>query len=174
MSISIRKVEIGDSSRLLEIYKYYVENTVISFEYETPSLQEFENRIRNITQKYPYLVAEIDGKIVGYSYAGVFKGRAAYDYSCEMTVYVDKEYKKNGIGKALYNAIEVELKKQGMKNLYACIGYPEVDDEYLDKNSYNFHQHMGYTLVGKFNNCGYKFNRWYSMVWMEKIIGEHN
>ncbi len=55
----------------------------------------------------------------------------------------------------------------------ACIGYPEVEDEYLDKNSVNFHAHMGYRMVGEFKKCGYKFDRWYNMVWMEYIIGEH-
>ena len=62
----------------------------------------------------------------------------------------------------------------GILNLYACIGYPEVEDEYLTKNSALFHQHMGYRKVGEFHRCGYKFGRWYHMVWMEKIIGEHS
>ena len=62
---------------------------------------------------------------------------------------------------------------QNILNLNACIGYPEIEDEYLTKNSVEFHNHLGYRLVGKFNKCGYKFDRWYDMVWMEKIIGEH-
>ena len=64
------------------------------------------------------------------------------------------------------------LKKMGILNLYACIGYPQVEDEYLTKNSAEFHAHLGFELVGTFHNCGYKFDRWYDMVWMEKIIGE--
>lgn len=61
----------------------------------------------------------------------------------------------------------------GVLNLYACIGYPKVEDEYLNKNSAQFHEHLGFRLCGTFENCGYKFNRWYDMIWMEKIIGEH-
>ena len=55
----------------------------------------------------------------------------------------------------------------------ACIGYPEEDDEYLTKNSAQFHEHLGYRMVGEFKKCGYKFHRWYNMIWMEKNIGIH-
>ena len=61
----------------------------------------------------------------------------------------------------------------GVLNLYACIGYPQAEDEYLTKNSAQFHEHLGFTLAGTFHNCGYKFGRWYDMIWMEKVIGEH-
>ena len=169
----IRSVKLEDAERLLEIYSYYVENTAISFEYVTPSLEEFRERITTITKKYPYLVLEEEGVIRGYSYAGVFKGRAAYDHCCETTIYLDRDSKGNGYGRALYEALENALKEIGIKNLYACIGDPETEDEYLTKNSEHFHSHMGYTKVGEFHKCGYKFGRWYNMIWMEKMIGEH-
>ena len=73
----------------------------------------------------------------------------------------------------LYEALEKELKKMGILNLYACIGYPATEDEYLTKNSAEFHEHLGFTKVGEFHKCGYKFGRWYDMIWMEKIIGSH-
>ena len=166
----IRKVKIDDAERLLEIYGYYVINTAISFEYDVPSLEKFRNRIENITEKYPYIVLEEGGIIKGYAYAGVFKGRAAYDHCCEVTIYLDHDSKGKGYGKALYNALEEELRKIGIINLYACIGDPITEDEYLTKNSEQFHRHMGYTKVGDFHKCGYKFGRWYNMIWMEKII----
>ncbi len=172
--MNIRSATKEDAARLLEIYAYYVTNTAITFEYEVPSLSEFEGRIENTLKKYPYLVIEDNGIIYGYAYAGVFKGRAAYDRSCEMTIYLDKDAKKNGYGKKLYTALEEELKKRGMLNLYACIGSPIVEDEYLTRNSEEFHAHLGYTKVGTFHKCGYKFGRWYDMIWMEKLIGEHN
>ena len=75
-----------DAKALLDIYKYYVEQTTITFEYETPSVEEFERRIENTLKKYPYLVEEEDGKIYGYTYAGPFKERAAYDWSVETTI----------------------------------------------------------------------------------------
>ena len=166
----IRSAATEDADRLLEIYSYYVENTAISFEYETPSLEEFRGRISHTLEKYPYLVAEENGVIQGYAYAGIFKGRAAYDHCCEVTIYLDRDSKGKGYGRALYEALEDALKKQGIINLYACIGDPIVEDEYLTKDSEKFHQHMGYTKVGEFHKCGYKFGRWYNMIWMEKII----
>ena len=65
------------------------------------------------------------------------------------------------------------MKEMGILNLYACIAYPEEEDEYLTKNSVRFHEHLGFKEAGRFHKCGYKFNRWYDMVWMEKLIGEH-
>ena len=169
----IRNVELTDAERLLEIYDYYVKNTAITFEYETPSLDEFKARIENITKRYPYLVIERNGRIEGYAYAGVFKNRAAYDWSCETTIYIDRAARKSGMGRMLYEALEERLRAMGILNMYACIGYPEKEDEYLTKNSAEFHEHLGYTKVGEFHKCGRKFNRWYNMIWMEKFIGEH-
>ena len=95
-----------------------------------------------------------------------------YDWSCETSIYLDKNARRCGIGKTLYAALEKELKKMGILNMYACIGYPDNEDEYLTKNSAEFHSHIGFVQVGEFHKCGYKFGRWYNMIWMEKIIGE--
>ena len=169
----IRAATREDAGSLLKIYSYYVENTAISFEYVAPSLDEFSKRISSTLEKYPYIVLEDDGLIRGYAYAGAFHSRAAYAHCCEVTIYLDHDSKGNGYGKALYEALEKALKKLGIINLYACIADPEVEDEYLTKNSECFHQHMGYAKVGEFHKCGYKFGRWYNMIWMEKMIGEH-
>ena len=171
--IVIRNATVEDAQVLLDIYSYYVKNTAISFEYEVPSLEEFRDRIRNTLKKYPYLCILKDGIIKGYTYAGAFVGRAAYDWSAEMTVYIAHDARKCGLGRRIYEALEAALKEMGILNLYACIGYPDEEDQYLTKNSAQFHQHMGYKTVGEFHNCGYKFDRWYNMIWMEKIIGEH-
>lgn len=169
--ITIRNVEVADAPRLLEIYAPYVTETAISFEYEVPSLEEFEGRIRNISSSYPYIVAEINGKIVGYAYAGVFKARKAYDHCVETTIYVDSNMRGCGVGRALYTVLEDELGKRGKKNLNACIGWtPRDDDKHLTNQSEAFHQRMGYEKVAHFHRCGYKFGEWYDMIWMEKII----
>ena len=173
-SVTIRSAEPDDAGRLLEIYEYYVLNTAITFEYDVPSAEEFRSRIDNTLKRYPYLVLESGGVIRGYAYAGVFKDRAAYDRSCEMTIYLEHGYEKYGYGRKLYEALEEKLREQGITNLYACIGDPIVEDEYLTKNSERFHSHMGYVKVGEFHKCGYKFGRWYNMIWMEKMIGEHD
>ena len=169
----IRTATANDAEAILNIYAYYVENTAITFEYDVPTLEEFTQRIENTLKKYPYLVAEKDGEILGYAYAGVFKDRAAYDWSAETTIYLKQDAVKCGIGRMLYEALEKEMKKRGFLNLYACIGYPIDADEYLTKNSAEFHAHLGFETVGEFHKCGYKFGRWYNMIWMEKIIGEH-
>lgn len=169
----IRIATKEDAKALLDIYRYYVEYTAITFEYKTPSIEEFQNRIETTLKKYPYLVEEIDGKIYGYAYAGPFKERAAYDWSVETTIYVDKDTKGKGIGKKLYQKLEDILRQQNIINVDACITYPEVEDEHVTRNSVEFHEHLGYHLVGKFYKSGYKFGRWYDMVWMEKYLGEH-
>lgn len=172
--IKIRLAKTDDIPELLKIYSYYVEKTAITFEYTTPSQEEFENRMSHILKKYPYLVAEIDGQIVGYSYASAFHERAAYEWAAEATVYVHKDCKKMGIGRKMYEVLEQILKRQNILNMEACIAYPsETEDEYLTFDSVKFHEKMGYRMVGEFQKCGYKFEKWYGMVWMEKHIGEH-
>ena len=171
--IQIRKASVSDAEELLGIYVPYVEKTAISFEWDVPSVSEFRRRIENTLKKYPYLVAEKDGEILGYAYTGPFVGRAAYDWAAEVSIYVKEDKRKMGVGRRLYQALEAVSQAQNILNLNACIGYPDEDDEHLTKNSVQFHGHLGYEMVGKFHKCGYKFGRWYHMVWMEKIIGTH-
>ena len=171
--LTVRSATLEDAERILEIYDYYVKNTAITFEYTTPSLEEFRGRMEKTMRKYPYLVILRDGVTEGYAYAGAFVGRAAYDWSCETSIYLDKNARKCGMGKMLYEALEKALAEMGILNMYACIGYPAEDDEYLTSNSADFHRHIGFSTVGEFHKCGYKFGRWYNMIWMEKMIGEH-
>ena len=118
-------------------------------------------------------MAQQDGQLVGYAYAGPFRPRPAYDWAVETTIYIRQDQKKTGLGRELYQALENLLSKQHILNLYACIAYPTVEDEYLTRDSVHFHQRLGYRLVGEFYQCGYKFGRWYNMVWMEKHLGNH-
>ena len=169
--IEICAVRPENAERLLEIYSYYVKNTAISFEYEVPFLEEFRERIVNISKKYPYICAIVDGTIIGYAYAGVFHVREAYKHSVELSIYVYLERRSGGCGRALYDALEERLKAQGIKNLYACIAVPpKKADEYLSFDSMKFHKKMGFKLAGHFHACGKKFDRWYDMIYMEKII----
>lgn len=173
--IHIRPAFPKDAPALLAIYAPYVEQTAITFEYTVPTIREFTARIAHTLEQYPYLVAESDGTILGYAYAGSFHDRPAYDWSVETSIYVAMDHKASGIGRKLYDALEAALKAQGILNLYACIACPDGDhDEYLSRDSISFHNKMGYRFVGEFRQCGYKFGRWYHMVWMEKFIGEHS
>lgn len=170
---TIRTAALDDAEALLEIYAPYVTGTAITFEYDIPSVGEFRERIRHTLTKYPYLVAEQDSEAVGYAYAGVFNGRAAAGWCVETSLYVKNDRKKQGIGKELYQALEQALALQNIINLNACIACPEEDDEYLTRNSIQFHEHLGYRFVGEFYRCGYKFSRWYNLVWMEKHLTAH-
>ena len=172
--LKIRLATKSDAKSILKIYAPYVEKTAITFEYDVPSLQEFEKRIEKTLKKYPYLVAEFDGKIAGYAYASSFKERAAYVWAVETSIYIDKKLKRMGIGKKLYSVLEEILKKQNILNLNACIAFADVEDDFLKNDSVFFHEKSGYSMVGKFHNCGYKFGKWYSMIWMEKFLGEHS
>ena len=172
--MTIRNAEPRDAARLLEIYAYYVENTAITFEYDVPSQEEFKRRVETIQVRYPYLVLEENGVIQGYAYAGPFHTRAAYAHCCELSIYLDYHAHGRGYGRLLYAALEQELRELGKRNLYACIASPITEDEYLTNNSEQFHSHLGFTKVGRFHKCGYKFGRRYDMIYMEKIIEPHD
>ena len=173
MNITIRTATPADAPQLLAIYASYVENTAISFECEVPSVQEFSARIENTLKKYPYFVAKEGDEIVGYTYAGRFKTQAAYDWSVETTIYIKENHRRGGIGAMLYERLESALKAQGILNLNACIAYTDTVDAHLTNDSVAFHEKCGYRLVAHFHQCGYKFNHWYDMVWLEKMLGGH-
>ncbi len=175
MKYTLRMATLDDAKELVSIYEYYVKETAITFEYEVPTVEEFRERIENTLKKFPYLVVERFGKpeILGYAYASAFHPRDAYKWCAEMSIYLKKECRREGLGRVLYEELESRLKEMGILNLNACIGYPDKEDEHLTFGSVKFHEKMGYSMVGEFHKCGYKFGRWYNMVWMEKHIGEH-
>ena len=172
--MKIEKVTIEDAKELLNIYAPYVKETAISFEYEVPSEEEFADRIKRISSKYPYIKAVENGKILGYAYANTFIARAAYDWSVETAIYLRQDTKGQGIGRSLYQHLEKSLKDMGILNMNACIAVPIEEDIHLSNDSYHFHKRMGFELVGTFHKSGYKFEKWYDMIWMEKMLGQHN
>ena len=173
MAVWIRDATPKDAAALVEIYAPYVRETAVTFEYDVPSVAEFSGRIERVLEKFPYLVAENDEEIVGYAYAGAFHPRAAYQWCAEMSVYVKQNARRMGVGRMLYDAMEEILRMQRLTNVEACIAVPSAPDAHLTMDSVRFHEKMGYRMVGAFHQCGYKFDTWYDMVWMEKHIGEH-
>ncbi|MDO4986023.1 MAG: GNAT family N-acetyltransferase [Prevotella sp.] len=173
MDIIIRDAKVTDAKAIQTIYTPYVETTAITFEYNVPSEEEFCRRIETVQQKYPWIVAIVNGKVVGYAYASAFKPRDAYQWAIETSIYVDNNNKRSGIGRQLHEALEQRLKMQGILNMNACISFIDPEDEYLTQDSVRFHERLGYQKVAHFHQCGKKFNRWYDMIWMEKMIGEH-
>lgn len=174
MKITIRSAVPADARRLLEIYSWYVEHTAITFEYTVPSPEMFRERIVKTMERYPWLVLEEDGVIRGYVYAGPLGERAAYCCSCEGSIYLDRFARGRGHGRRLYQALEAALQARGIRNLYACIADPETEDEYLTHNSERFHAHLGFEKAGTFHRCGFKFQRWYNIIWMEKLLAAQN
>lgn len=174
MSVLIRLARIEDAKSLLAIYKPYVEKTAITFEYDSPSLDSFQEKMRSILSFYPYLVAEENGKIFGYAYASPFHERPAYAWSAEATIYLDMSERGRGIGQLLYTALEGLLKEMGILNINACIAVTSNEDPHLTNASQRFHEALGYHLVGRFHRSGYKFDTWYDMIWMEKLFDNHH
>ena len=163
-SVQIRVVTEADAPKLLEIYAPYVQKTIVTYEYEVPTEEEFRGRIRNTLKRYPYFAAEKDGEILGYAYASAMNTRAAADWSAEATVYLREDAKGKGIGRMLYTALEDALKEQHVIRLYAKIADPNPD-------SVAFHEAVGYQFAGKFTDCGYKLGQWIGLILMEKQIG---
>lgn len=162
----IRIATLKDAPELLEIYAPYVEHTAITFEYSVPTLEDFTTRVGNTLQKYPYLVAEENGSILGYAYASAFKTRAAYAWSVETSIYVKRGSHRCGIGQALYLSLEDILARQHVCNLCACIAYP-------NPKSIAFHERFGYRTIAHFHKSGFKKDTWYDMIWMEKELCPH-
>ena len=161
--IEIRDAKGSDAAELAEIYRYYVEETAISFEYTAPDESEMRKRIESTASRYPFLVLLDDGEIEGYAYAHAFSAREAYKISVEMTIYLRHGAEKKGYGKLLYTELEGRLEGMGIHTLYAIVMYPGY-------GSVEFHEHMGYRIAGKLTDCGMKFGKLWSVVYMEKHI----
>jgi len=166
----IRDARSDDAAEIAAIYAPYVERSAVSFELDTPSGEEMRRRIEQTQKRYPFLVAEENGRIVGYAYLGEFHARAAYAHSAETSLYVKEGMTNRGVGKAIYAALEEKARDAGIRNLYACVSYTEAVDEHLNRRSIDFHLRRGYRLVGIFRECGLKFGKLYDMAYLEKII----
>ncbi len=168
--ITLRFADVCDAEALQRIYEPYVRDTAVSFEYDPPTVSEFESRIQHTLRRYPYLVALMDGEIVGYAYAGAFRPRKAYEHDAELSVYVERHHKKQGIGSRLYEGLEEILARQNVFTVHACITSADEPDGHLGADSEHFHAAMGFHLAARHERCGYKFGKWYHMIWMDKVI----
>ena len=161
--MKLRYATIQDAEAILEIYKPYILNTAITFEYTVPSLADYTNRIGGILKEYPFFVSEYKGSITGYAYAHKFRERAAYDWDIETSVYIAEDFQKQGVASLLYERLLSESTARGYHNAFAGITIPN------DK-SVNFHAKMGFTEIGVFSNAGFKQGAWYSVLFMEKNL----
>ena len=161
--MSIRPATAQDVPRILEIYAPYVETTAISFEYTVPTLEVFTQRFLSIAAKFPWLVWEEDGSVLGYAYGSLPFERAAYQWSAEASIYLCPEAQGKGIGRKLYTALEDILRQQGYRKVYAIITT-------ANEATVAFHEAVGYRHTATFPDCGYKFGTWYGTIWMEKDL----
>jgi L-amino acid N-acyltransferase YncA len=163
----IRPVQPEDTEAVLAIYKPYIESTATTFETAVPSVTEFAVRIKLNTEKYPWLVADDNGKMIGYAYASKHREREAYQWSVESSVYVLENYHHTGIAKELYSKLFDILQQCGYVNVYAGITLP-------NPKSYSFHSKMGFEPVGVYKNIGYKLGKWHDVAWLAKTINRHS
>lgn len=159
----IRDVHSEDAKALIDIYRPHIETNATSFEIEVPSVSEFMTRIESVTKLFPWLVMSIDNQIAGYAYASPIRTRPAYDWSVEVTVYVNASFQRQGIAKKLYKELFSILEKQGIANLFAVITLPN------DASSI-FHESLGFKHIGNFENVGYKLNKWWDVGWWQLCL----
>lgn len=171
--ITIRQATVDDVERLLEIYSPYVQDTALTFISTPPTKDEYLTKLRQIVPQFPFLCAIRDNKIVGFAYASSFRNHKAYSHIAEVKTYVCRESKRTGIGRSLHKVMERLLAKQEIYNIYVCIPHTEVRCQYLSHDTEDFHERLGYKRIAKLNSCGFKFNQWFDIVLMEKIISLH-
>lgn len=164
MTTQLRPATAEDAPSIARIYAPFVENTVISFETEPPTDAEIATRITRKTERYPWLVA-VREDVVGYAYAGSHRSREAYQWSVDVSVYVDPDHHRRGIARALYTALFAVLREQGFLNAYAGIALP-------NQASTEFHESMGFEEVGTYHDVGYKSGDWHDVRWYEKQLDE--
>ena len=169
--VRIRRATVDDAARILAIYQRYVETTATTFERVAPSVNEMCRRISSTLERYPYLVADRAGDVVGFTYAGPLRGRPSYDWSVETTIYVAEGQRGTGVGRMLYEALEAALSRMGVLSAYACIACTERADAHLTDASLRFHERVGYSKVGEWPHCGNKFGKWYNVTWVKKDLG---
>lgn len=160
--IQIRTAQPSDAAALRALYAPYVEQTAITFEYEVPSEEEFATRIRTLRTVYPYLVAVVDDQIVGFAYGAPFRGRAAYQWDAELSIYLSPGFQGQRLGTRLYRALLALLARQNVVTAYACITVPG--------GSIAFHESLGFQKIGLFPRSGWKFESWHDVVWMEQSL----
>lgn len=162
----LRVAREEDAPGLLGIYAPYVEQTVVSFEYTAPTVEEFARRIRETLARHPYLVWEEEGRPLGYAYAHPYAARPAYQWSAELTVYLRQDARGKGLGSRLYGALFDVLRLQGVRTVYGCVTAE-------NQASVAMHHALGFQEAGRFHQVGFKQGRWLDVLWLEREIAPH-
>lgn len=160
MASKIRFVQPTDAADIVAIYGPYCESTIVSFEVVSPTIEQMADRIREISDTYPWLVAEIDGRIASYVYANRHRERAAYQWAVDVAVYVSPDFQRHGVGRALYTTLFSILREQGYFKAIAGVSLPNVA-------SVGLHERMGFRPAAVYHGVGYKCGRWIDVGWWE-------
>ena len=164
MTVQVRDATEDDAAACAAIYAPYVTDTAITFEYEPPSEAEMGRRIAAAQRAHAWLVLEDGSRVVGYAYAGPFKERAAYRWSCEVSVYLEDGRRRSGSGRLLYEALFTRLAERGFRTLLAVMTLPNDASEGL-------HRALGFEPVGTFRRVGWKHGQWRDVAWAQRSIG---
>lgn len=164
MAVLIRDAAASaDGARCAEIYAPYVTDTVISFETVPPTPEDMAERIVESQKGFPWLVAEVDGHVVGYACGTRHHERAAYAWAVDVAIYLDLASRGQGIGTALYEELFARLKAQGYKTAIAGIALP-------NEASQAIHERFGFTSVGTYSKIGFKHGAWRDVEWLELVL----
>jgi phosphinothricin acetyltransferase len=162
--VLVRHAEDSDAPACAAIYAPYVSDTAISFETVAPSEAEMAERIRSATRTHAWLVLEEDGRVIGYAYGGPFNPRAAYRWSCQVSVYLERGRSRTGGGRALYEALLTRLAERGFQTVLAGMTLP-------NEASVGLHRALGFEPVGSYRRIGFKHGSWHDVAWVQRSIG---
>ena len=161
----VRDAAVEDAAACAAIYRPYVTDTVITFEYEPPTPEDMARRIAVAREKHAWVVLEEDGRVVGYAYSAPVKDRAAYRWACEVSVYLELGRRRGGAGRALYEALFERLTARGYRRLIAGMTLPNPASEGL-------HRAMGFEPIGVQRRIGWKNGDWHDVGWVQRSIGD--
>jgi L-amino acid N-acyltransferase YncA len=163
--MKIRSAAAADAPAILSIYAPIVRDTIISFETEVPSVEEIAERIDTTVKTHPYLLAEVNGAVAGYAYAGRHRARSAYKWSADVTVYVASQARRTGVARALYGRLLPALAERGFHAAFAGIALP-------NPASVGLHEAMGFSPVGIYREVGFKSGRWCDVGWWQRLLND--
>lgn len=159
MTTFIRQAHLDDASAIQDIYQPFVEQTAVSFETQTPSVEELQRRIQSVQQRHPWLVWDEAG-VKGYAYAAPHRSRSAYQWSAEVSIYLSPDCRRRGIGRQLYGSLLQLLRNQGVASAFAGITLP-------NPQSVAFHRSIGFEPIGVYSKVGWKHGAWHDVSWSQ-------
>jgi L-amino acid N-acyltransferase YncA len=166
MAMRIRDADAAaDAAACAAIYAPFVTGSATSFEELAPDAATFAERIARTAERFPYLVADADGRVAGFAYAGPHRARAAYRWAAEVSVYIDPDFRRRGVGRALYERLLGLLERQGLTLALAGITLP-------NDASVALHEAVGFRSVGVYRRVGFKAGAWRDVGWWQRPLGD--